>query len=169
MGMQILYERRDSGLGIGLGLFSSRRVTSGTCIWRFQSGVNVSEYDEAATFRHLAKKSLLEAQQWLDLTYGFRGKICEILDDGKYMNHSETPNCRTDPQTGHTYAIRDIHEGEQLFEDYSSFDHPPFLYVCLEKYNCAPKYYDYLACDYSRIEDRNDLIADSVPNMLSSF
>ena len=142
--MQIPYEKRDAGLGVGLGLFAKAAVSAGTCVWRFKVGENVIEYDEEATILHLKNKTLSEAQRWLDLTYGLRGKICEILDDGRYMNHSTSPNCKTDSK-GDTYAIKDIAEGEQLFEVYGSFDHPPFLLVCLEKYNCAPKYYDYQA------------------------
>lgn len=58
------------------------------------------------------------------------------------MNHSTDPNCLTDMQTGHTYALRDIEPEEQLFEDYGNFEHPSFLLHLLEKYNCAPNYYD---------------------------
>jgi SET domain-containing protein len=68
--------------------------------------------------------------------------LCFIKDDGKYMNHSTEPNCGTDMSTGDTYAIRDIEPGEQLFEDYAKFEHPPFLFPLLEKYKCAPNYYD---------------------------
>jgi hypothetical protein len=69
-------------------------------------------------------------------------KLCAITDDGKFMNHSSHPNCVTDMETGHTYASRDIDPGEQLFEDYATFEHPVFLLPLLEKYNCAPDYYD---------------------------
>ena len=33
---------------------------------------------------------------------------------------------------------------QQLFEDYSTFSHPAFLYTLLKKYNCEPTYYNYL-------------------------
>ena len=58
------------------------------------------------------------------------------------MNHSTVPNCRTDMATGNTYAIRDITIDEQLYEDYATFQHPPFLFHLLEKYKCAPNYYN---------------------------
>ena len=58
------------------------------------------------------------------------------------MNHSTIPNCSTDMRTGNTYAIRDIEPDEQLFEDYQNFEHPIFLLALLQKYKCAPDYYD---------------------------
>eukprot|EP01041_Mallomonas_annulata_P003511 gene3511-6982_t len=139
--MQIPYEKRDAGSDIGLGLFSTQHIRVGSLIWRFKAGENVLIYDRDAAYQHLRNKTMAEAQNWLDLTYGLHGKICEILDDGKYMNHSVTPNCKTDAN-GDVYAITDIHTGEQLFEDYVSFDHPAFLYDLLSKYDCEPDYYN---------------------------
>ena len=74
--------------------------------------------------------------------------ICLIKDDGKYMNHADKTsyecNCKTDLINGNCYAVRDIKIGEQLFEDYSTFSHPGFLYKLLKKYNCEPTYYNFL-------------------------
>jgi hypothetical protein len=67
--------------------------------------------------------------------------LCLINDDGQYVNHSENPNCKTDLSTGHCYAIQDISVGEQIFEDYASFTHPPFLFPLLKRYDCEPDYY----------------------------
>ena len=139
IGMQIPYEVRDTEWGKGL--FTTAKVQCGSLVWAYCKGVNINEYDEASANAHLATKSFTECQRFLDLTYGQRGLLCEVLDDGKYMNHSTEPNCRT-RHGGNTYAIRDIEIGEQLFEDYASFDHPDFLYPLLDKYECAPEYYE---------------------------
>ena len=58
------------------------------------------------------------------------------------MNHSESPNCKTNMINGNVYAITNIKYGEQLFEDYSTFDHPTYLLPLLQKYKCVPNYYD---------------------------
>lgn len=137
--MQVPYEVQDTEWGKGL--FAAADIPEGTLVWEYRLGVNIMEYDEQAALATLATKSFKECQRWLDLTYGQRGLLCEILDDGKYMNHSTTPNCKT-RAGGNTYAIRNIAAGEQLFEDYALFDHPDFLYPLLEKYDCAPDYYD---------------------------
>lgn len=137
--MEIPYEVRDSEFGRGL--FTTAFVPSGTLVWRYENGVNIREYDSQSASAHLATLSFQESQRFLDLTYGQRGLLCEVLDDGKYMNHSECPNCKTSTG-GNTYAIRDIEIGEELYEDYKSFDHPDFLYPLLDKYECAPEYYE---------------------------
>lgn len=138
--MQINYEIRPSRFGKGL--FTTQSIPSGTCIWKYTRNVNVIEYNETQCKTHLdSLQSESETKEFLDLTYGRYDTLCFITDDGRYMNHSETPNCKTNMETGHTYAIKDIEIGEELFEDYTSFDHPPFLYDLLEKYQCKPDYY----------------------------
>lgn len=169
--MQVPYEKKDAGLDVGYGLFSSETIPSGTLVWKYTAGVNVSIYDGKAAANRLALvPSLEEAQNWLDMTYGLNGLLHEILDDGRFMNHSDTPNCKT-RENGDTYTIQDVQAGEQLFEDYTSFgtyfllshrvthdfepifqlDHPDFLFDLLEKYDCAPEYYP--------LPDRDDDVA----------
>jgi SET domain-containing protein len=140
-GMQIAYAVRDAEFE-GKGLFSTEKIAQGTLIWRFRVGDNVTEYDEPAATKHLETLTMPEAKDFLDLTYGIRDKLCFIRDDGRFMNHSTQPNCITDMSTGNTYALRDIEPDEQLFEDYARFEHPAFLFPLLEKYQCAPNYYE---------------------------
>jgi hypothetical protein len=119
--MQIEYDLKDAGHGVGLGIFSKVSISEGTCIWKFIEGENVHKYDAKAAEYHLSQfQTRGEAKRWLDLTYGFNGFLCEIIDDGCKMNHSITPNCKTD-SNGDVYSIKNIAAGEQLFEDYSSF------------------------------------------------
>lgn len=136
--MQIPYEVGDSEFGHGL--FATAFVAAGSLVWKYNNGVNIREYDEQAASAHISTLTFKETQRFLDLTYGQRGLLCEVLDDGKYMNHSESPNCKTS-MGGNTYATKDLHPGDELFEDYATFDHPDFLYPLLEKYECAPEYY----------------------------
>ena len=111
------------------------------------------QFDGPATRAHLELLSLAEAQRFLDMTYGIMDKLCLITDDGKYMNHSTSPNCETDMKTGFTYAIRDIEPDEQLFEDYARFEHPDFLLPLLEKYQCEPSYYEIPQEVYEKAKD----------------
>ena len=119
--MQIPYEKKDAGLGIGFGLFAKAFIPSGTLIWKFIPGVNVKVYDGKAALNRISQfSSKKDAQHWLDMTYGLHGNLNEILDDGRYMNHSLEANCRT-RENGDTYSIVDILPGDQLFEDYTTF------------------------------------------------
>ena len=103
----------------------------------------INQFDGQQAAAHLESLPTKADCKWfLDATYGIHGKLGLILDDGKYMNHSLTPNCITNMKTGTTYALRDIEENEELFEDYNRFEHPAFLFPLLEKYECPPDYYD---------------------------
>ena len=140
--MQVAYELKDAGGNIGMGIFVTRAVMKGTMIWQYSAGINVKVYDAETAASHIEKLATrAEARKFLDLTFGLKDLLHEITDEGRFMNHSEKPNCRTDENLGHTYASRDIDAGEQLFEDYTTFDHPDFLHDLLDKYQCAPEYY----------------------------
>ena len=152
--MLIKYEIRETDKH-GKGIFALENVKKGACVWEYvlysnanaNGNANVKEFDEQQSQTYLNSLPDLEAQQsFLNLSFGKDDVLCLILDDGQYMNHAEASdpqcNCKTDLKTGHCFATREIKAGEQLFEDYATFSHPSFLYPLLEKYNCAPDYYE---------------------------
>jgi hypothetical protein len=139
----MLYEIRPAEFGQGL--FARETIAAGTLIWSYKLNENVVEYDEPQAIAHLASlPSLCAQQRFLDLTFGRGDRLCLITDAGQYMNHAPAPlaNCMTDMTTGDCFALRTIAANEQLFEDYSTFAHPPFLRMLLAKYQCEPAYYD---------------------------
>jgi len=147
--LSIPYEVRDTEFGKGL--FALADVKAGELVWEYRSvlskksgrSVNVIEYDQAATVKHLAALTHEEAVHFMDMTYGKGELLAQPLDDGMFMNHADPPNenCKTDMTSGDTFAIKDILAGSQLFEDYTTFSHPDYLYDLLEQYNCSPSYY----------------------------
>ena len=142
--MQVAYEIKYSS-DLGKGIFACENISIGSCVWQYNKNINVLEYNEKQCKKHLQTLELAEAQNFLDITYGCGDLICQITDDGRYMNHSIKPNCKTFKKIANNYnvyAICEILIGEELFEDYSTFDHPKFLCSLLEKYNCSPQYYN---------------------------
>jgi hypothetical protein len=140
--MNIPYEIRETEQ-YGKGLYVLADVAAGTCIWTYKLNENVFEYNEAQSIAYLQSlPSLKEQQRFLDASFGKGGVLCLINDDGQFMNHSPLANCKTDLASGYCYAIQDIPAGAQLFENYASFTHPPFLFPLLKEYNCEPDYYD---------------------------
>lgn len=142
--MEIKYEIRETN-EFGKGIFSNENIKKGALIWSYKINENVFEYNEQQSIAHLTSLPTLTAQQqFLDYVFGKGELLCLITDDNLYMNHASAPdcNCLTDIISGNCYAMRDIIEGEQLYEDYVSFSHPPFLYALLEKYQCKPTYYE---------------------------
>ena len=103
----------------GLGLFALEPIPAGTLVLRsdkqFDKHINPGD---VASFPKTAQEFLA--------TYGWRypdGTIAVTLDNGRFINHSATPNLIVtfDPEAS-SYAARDIAAGEELTEDYSSFD-----------------------------------------------
>lgn len=140
MNMNIDYEIRENKYGKGIYVLED--IKANTCIWTYKLNDNVFEYSEKQSISHLNSLPNLEEQQrFLELTFGKGDKLCLITDDGKYVNHSETPNCKTDLINGNCYSLRDIKKDEEILEDYNNFVHPPFLFPLLQKYNSEPTYY----------------------------
>jgi len=140
--MNIKYEIRENNYGKGIYVLED--IKANTCIWRYKLNNNAFEYSEDETIFYLNSLPTLKKQQrFLDLTFGKGDKLCLITDDGKYVNHSDNPNCKTDLTTGNCYAIKDIKKNEEILEDYRSYTHPPFLFSLLKKYNCEPTYYTF--------------------------
>jgi SET domain-containing protein len=134
-GFHVRYEVRDSTYGKGL--FALHDIPNGTLLWKYAPGakgakdVNVISFkteDEARARLHELPSQEARAF-WMDHVYMFDGKLNEILDDGYYWNHSETP-CTGLPPEGEqycfesSYAVRDIKAGEELLDDYGLYEYP---------------------------------------------
>ena len=67
----------------------------------------------------------------------------EIIDDGKMVNHSENPNCKSvsNGPDLNSYALRDIAEDEEIFEDYGTYEYEDwFLKIC-DEYKAEMEYF----------------------------
>jgi uncharacterized protein len=107
----------------GLGIFTSERISAGTCVWRFdpQFDVLVSNADLAAA--PPATRSLFQRYAYVIPTYP--DHMALDGDDGRFMNHSETPNLDfSDP--GVATAARDIEAGEELTCNYDCLADRPY-------------------------------------------
>lgn len=137
--MQIEYEVKESGIaGCGLGLFARQFIPKGTLIWKYKPGVNVRCYRSLEeTRRHLSELSSVDEQAFfMSHVYLYDGCMNEILDDGKYWNHSETPNTGQNlADLDSSYAIRDIEEGEELLDDYGCYEYPDWYVELAEEFS----------------------------------
>lgn len=107
----------------GIGLFSDQFIPKGTEIWRFTPG-----FDQKFT-----REQILS---WPDLLqiyiykYGWRSKksklYCLASDNGRFFNHSADSNVLSEYRDNEdevvTVAIRDIQAGEEILDNYSSFE-----------------------------------------------
>lgn len=107
----------------GVGLFADQYIPKGTEIWRFTPG-----FDQKFTREQIL--SFPDLLQIYICTYCWRSKksklYCFSADNGKYFNHSLSPNVlseyRDDEDEVITIAVKDIEEGEEILDDYNSFE-----------------------------------------------
>ncbi len=108
----------------GIGLFADQFIPKGTEIWKFTPG-----FDQKFT-----REQILNFPDLLQIyiyKYTWRSKksklYCFSSDNGKYFNHSDNPNVlsehRDDEEEVVTVAIRDIEIGEEILDNYNSFEY----------------------------------------------
>lgn len=75
-----------------------------------------------------------ETSQWPMLTvlqrYTYYSQeidsLIYICDDARYLNHSDTPNSAPSSDRLASVTIRDVEKGEELLENYSTYDFCPW-------------------------------------------
>lgn len=107
----------------GLGIFADEFIPRGTVIWKFTQG-----FDQKFTREQIL--SFPEILQIYIYKYSWKGTkskmYCFSSDNGKYFNHSSNPNTMSNYVDSEeevvTTAVRDIQIGEELTDNYSSFE-----------------------------------------------
>merc|ERR1719167_1573636 len=91
-GFQVAYEVRSTSLGKGV--FVLEEVKQGSLIWRYKKGENVICFNgEEETLAHMETLTSYEERRYfVEHSYHDNGVLNHILDDGKLVNHSDTPN-----------------------------------------------------------------------------
>jgi SET domain-containing protein len=107
----------------GIGLFADQFISKGTEIWRFTQG-----FDQKFTREQiLGFPDLLQIYIYKYCWRSKKSKLyCFSADNGKYFNHSKNQNVlseyRHNEEEVVTIAIKDIEIGEEILDDYSSFE-----------------------------------------------
>ena len=107
----------------GLGLFAEQFISRGTEIWRFTPG-----FDQKFTREEISQfPELLQIYMYTYAWKSAKSKLyCFSSDNGKYFNHSDDPNVlseyRDEEEEVVTTAIKDIQIGEEITDNYASFE-----------------------------------------------
>ena len=127
-----LVEVRPSQLH-GLGVFALTHIAAGTRWWSVSLGevITVSRTQFATlarSERSPATDALMAALHEYSIYLTSRDQMVLIPDNGRYVNHSDAPNSAggVDGQVLHSVALRDIASGEEITEDYSTYDVCPW-------------------------------------------
>ena len=107
----------------GVGLFAAEFIPKGTVIWKFTPGFDLKFTREDILHFPVPLQIYLYKYCWRSMKSGL---YCFSSDNGKYINHSERPNTLSYHYDGEeevvTLAVRDIHIGEEITDNYSSFE-----------------------------------------------
>ena len=150
--MQIKYQVKEGKYGMGI--FVDQDVKKGTLIWKYNQDINVKvickSWDgEDALRQYLTTFPSFEQKQDLLIhMYCEHGYCHQLLDDCQFWNHSDNPNTGCDgPDPFNAYAIRDIKKGEELLDDYGTYEWPDWYLNLLVEYG--------VDVDYFTVHDRN--------------
>jgi hypothetical protein len=142
-GFQMAYELKETPER-GVGIFAKEFIPANQLIWKFQIGSNIRLFKGEEECRaHLEILSKENGIDWLTHVYLFDGYINEILDDGKMWNHSEEPNTCSgiNDDWDSTYAARDIEIGEELLDDYGTYEYPEWFFGLCAEYGVPQDYF----------------------------
>jgi hypothetical protein len=127
-----LTEARPSPIH-GLGIFAKTDIPAGAVWWRAAPGdvllINKGQYNALKRSVHSSVSAqLLDAIHTYSYYSAAEDALILILDNARYTNHSAQPNSGVSPEPGviGSIALRDIRAGEDIVEDYTSFDHCPW-------------------------------------------
>jgi len=101
----------------GSGLFAQNFVPKGTVIWRFDPNTAIKMSVEDFTASCL-KLPFDEQVKWVQHSYLKDGVLFRVLDDSKFINHLPSKKNVALSNWKEEVALKDIHPGEELFEDY---------------------------------------------------
>lgn len=107
----------------GLGLFADQFIPKGTVIFKFTPGFDLK----------FTKEQILSFPELIQIyfcKYSWKSEksklYCFHLDDGRYINHSNDSSALSEYKDGEeeivTIAIKDIVIGEEITDNYSSFE-----------------------------------------------
>lgn len=118
MVMRVKVKLAPSGIH-GLGLFAAEPIAAGSTVWCWDEGVDVCLPLDARDGQDVVPevRRFLTTYAWLG-----DGALWLCVDEARFMNHSDTPNCISHGGGTPSIALRNIAVGEELTEDYSKWD-----------------------------------------------
>lgn len=129
----------------GVGLFAEEDIKEGMPVWQYTQDTCIllrkSQFDMLSQSFHKTEKEVI--QYYLTYSY-FQAKLDGLvlcLDNGRFVNHSEQPNLKCPSNMPkeiawqYSVACHDIKKGEELTEDYRTYDSSEWLDALCQQYN----------------------------------
>lgn len=100
---------------MGLGLFATEFIPKDSIVWKFVEGIDIKVSIDEVEQMSEAQQEYFNKYAWTEGKYYFSS-----CDNTNFVNHSYQPNIKNINKV--TVALKDIHAGEELFENYAEFD-----------------------------------------------
>ena len=106
----------------GLGVFTGEAIKKGAIIWIFDWSLDI--FVSKTYLSHLHPLM----QEWFHKMGWKKGEVWyAACDNAGFIRHSDSLNLSTSPGVEPLVAVRDISVGEELTEDYTSYDELGFI------------------------------------------
>lgn len=129
----------------GVGLFADEDISEGTIVWQYTPEtciiITKEQFQVWLQSFHKTEKQII--QYYLTYTY-YQAKLNGLilcLDNGRFVNHSLEPTLHSPSNLGqdaswqYSLAKRNIKKGEELTEDYRTYDSSDWLNDLCQKYD----------------------------------
>ncbi len=128
----------------GIGLFAAEDIKAGDVVWTFDTTVtdiySLEDYKKALARQDDKAETLIKYAYPanIEVDGAFVKVMFHDLDNGSYINHDSDPNIGYIESPDHplydqrynvNIATRDIRRGEELTNDYFSFDDPDYAFA----------------------------------------
>ena len=100
---------------MGLGLFATEFISKDSIVWEFVEGVDIKVSVDRVEQMSEVQQEYFEKYAWVEDDYYYSS--CDLTN---FVNHSYQPNLKIIDEI--MISLRDIHPGEELFENYAEFD-----------------------------------------------
>ena len=100
---------------MGLGLFATEFIPKDSIVWEFVEGVDIKVSVDRVEQMSEVQQEYFEKYAWVEDDYYYSS--CDLTN---FVNHSYQPNLKIIDEI--MISLRDIHPGEELFENYAEFD-----------------------------------------------
>ena len=101
----------------GVGVFSEDHIPQGAVVWQWHEGIDRRIAPDVVEALPPFCQDFLKRYGWIE---GGQYTIC--IDNERFINHSDTPNCVFSEDGTQAIAARDILAGEEITQDYRTFD-----------------------------------------------
>ncbi len=102
----------------GIGVESLQVIPKGSIVWKYCNRFNKVFKEEELNHLTPIEKEFVDTYMYTNE----QGDYVLDLDNSRFMNHSDKPNCSFPYDSEYGYASKDILIGEELTCDYKEFD-----------------------------------------------